>query len=529
MFGPVFWNELRLAGRQNRLHLFRWGVGLLLAVELLLLLPSPLLDLATQAASLRFLGLQQLVIVVLVTPLFTASAFTEERSRGTLALLLATYLTPWQIVLDKFLARVGQLLLLVLTCLPVLAVAAAFSDIAPGELLTAALDLFGPLLTLAAVGLLMSVVCRTAPAAALVTYLLLTAVVLMLVGVQSLPPGTLPAVAPAIRFAVYTCTVIVCLLLAGWRLPRVCFPVEKRSARHEALPETAEASSLQERPMLWKETYCAGWLRRLLAVRATPFVGWFIVSGLAVGFLLRLVPNGEVWWVALAAGVCVLGSTLAGVQGALTITGERDRQTWDMLLVAPLDEDVIIGDKVTATLTGAMLVLGTIAIPLVIVAVFSSAACLIAVVYLMVAALPLAWLLAPLGVVVAVRCSGTVRAVVLTVLLGLVHIAVVLGAPVAVFLGGWALRANRGGFTATEVAVHAISSSVIPWLGVWVALYLLRRHYVQMAETCLEEQRYPATPDAWRRTQLERAAPGSVPVRRSGFVGRGRLYDDTLP
>jgi ABC-type transport system involved in multi-copper enzyme maturation permease subunit len=76
----------------------------------------------------------QYLVVLLLTPALTAGALAEERERGTLPLLLATQLEGSHIVLGKLLSRVGQLVLLLLAGLPVLALLQLLGGVDPALL-----------------------------------------------------------------------------------------------------------------------------------------------------------------------------------------------------------------------------------------------------------------------------------------------------------------------------------------------------------------------------------------------------------
>jgi ABC-type transport system involved in multi-copper enzyme maturation permease subunit len=62
----------------------------------------------------------QFVAVILLTPAYTAGAIAEEKERKTLEFILITDLRDREIVLSKFLSRLANILLLVITGLPIL-------------------------------------------------------------------------------------------------------------------------------------------------------------------------------------------------------------------------------------------------------------------------------------------------------------------------------------------------------------------------------------------------------------------------
>ncbi len=61
----------------------------------------------------------QLIVTLLFTPAFTATAFTAEREERTFELVYSTLLSPFSIVFSKFLSSVGYLLLILVASAPV--------------------------------------------------------------------------------------------------------------------------------------------------------------------------------------------------------------------------------------------------------------------------------------------------------------------------------------------------------------------------------------------------------------------------
>src|SRR5262249_17426699 len=74
----------------------------------------------------------QLAIVLLVAPAATAGAICLDRARGTLSHLFATDLRDHEIVCGKLGARLAPVVALVVTAVPVLAIAALLGGIIPG-------------------------------------------------------------------------------------------------------------------------------------------------------------------------------------------------------------------------------------------------------------------------------------------------------------------------------------------------------------------------------------------------------------
>src|SRR5262249_23321626 len=113
----------------------------------------------------------QLLLIVLVTPGYTASAIADEKERRTLEALLATDLANHEIVLSKLLVRIGNLLLMLLTGLPILMLlhfmGGIDADLALGGFAAAMLTTA----SLGALGMVNSVCCRRPRDAIFYTYL----------------------------------------------------------------------------------------------------------------------------------------------------------------------------------------------------------------------------------------------------------------------------------------------------------------------------------------------------------------------
>jgi ABC-type transport system involved in multi-copper enzyme maturation permease subunit len=182
MLGPVLRQELRAGSRRPWLPVFRCIGGAWLAWQLVPFLeptrvPYPLGPGAYSLlypipATMMLCGLivQQLALVVLLTPALAAGALTDEKARGTLQLLLTTGLTPAAIVRDKWLGRAFQAGAPALLGLPLLAYLAADAELGPGTTLGLAFLWVGPLLALTAAGVLASTLCRTTTEALLLLY-----------------------------------------------------------------------------------------------------------------------------------------------------------------------------------------------------------------------------------------------------------------------------------------------------------------------------------------------------------------------
>lgn len=112
----------------------------------------------------------QYLIVLLVFPAFSSTAFSEERSAKTLDLLLVTTLRPVEIVLGKLLASATYCLLYVLASIPILSIAFLLGGIQLEETLLAYGVLLGLTLLVCMMGVAVSSLFTSSVRATVSTY-----------------------------------------------------------------------------------------------------------------------------------------------------------------------------------------------------------------------------------------------------------------------------------------------------------------------------------------------------------------------
>lgn len=124
-----------------------------------------------------------LVEVCLLTPTLTAGSIAGEKERQTYDLLIASLLSPWQIVWGKLAAALAFALLLILAVVPVMSLAFLFGGVSLAEVLIALVGLVTTAVFYAAVGLFWSSVMRSSLGA---TSFSLGSILLMLLGIPFL-------------------------------------------------------------------------------------------------------------------------------------------------------------------------------------------------------------------------------------------------------------------------------------------------------------------------------------------------------
>ncbi len=390
MVGPVFAGEMLRAGRRGRAHVLRWLFAGWLAVQFHFLIADYAV-IAAQPSTPRSeisafargvvdtLLAQEFMLLVLVTPAFAAGAVTDEKTRGTLQTLFTTHLSSAAIVLGKLCARAAQVGVIGLTPLPLIAVLGPYAGVTPEFLLVLfavmALLLFG----LSALSILASVWARQTRTAVLVSYAALAG--LWLVAPQVAGSGLVPALAPWLEafdplrplapaldaadpgeafrrlggFArVWGGVGVVCTALAVWRLrPAYVRQLQARPRGRFAVARLWPRPAPTLDVLAWKECYVGRrvplWLGLPLAFGLGAFVADLARQTPPATGRPRAAPEIAILmqsglWVLLALSLVV------GVRASGTITGERERQTWDGLLTAPLSNRELVRGKLRGIL-----------------------------------------------------------------------------------------------------------------------------------------------------------------------------------
>jgi ABC-type transport system involved in multi-copper enzyme maturation permease subunit len=344
---------------------------------------------------------QQMLLLVLVTPAFVAGAVTDEKRRGTLQYLLLTDLETRHIVLGKLLGRVAQVALVGLGGLPLFALLAGFGGVEPLSLLAAGAVLVVPLFGLGAATLLASVWCRQTRDAVLALYVAGGAGVLLVyllggpldylnptyVLAPAWGPSTLRDLPEAGRRLLWSvaCWGVVggaCVGLAIWRL-RPVYVRELESVRPGGRSwYSAERVPVSDEPVRWRERHVEGLapnptLRRVpqglgvalvstLTTASSLFILWYsLPRGTTVSALLRplmalnlpraaaLLPDAATGFLIQGVVALLLATLVVGIRCSGSVTGERERQTWEAVLLTPLSAKHMVRGKLWGVLSAS--------------------------------------------------------------------------------------------------------------------------------------------------------------------------------
>jgi hypothetical protein len=379
MIVPIFALELRQdRSRGRRFYLLPWAYAGLLALQVALAFweggaarpwsaPSPLSPGGTAPAG-GFAGLvgQHFLALLLLTPAVTATAFSSERAKGTLGQLLTTALTSAEVVLGKLLARLLRLLEVLLAGLPVLCVAGGYADL-PVVFFAALLALTALIaVSAASVGLVVAAWSKQASSGVLLTYavLALGAVAVVAAPLRVLHPywvleacwgdaegdvalGRLLAAALAWGTVAAAGLAVSVLSLRRAYSRQLGEPGQKRG---RAAPRRAPVG---DDPIRWKECHVEGLAPLRLLRRVPRHAGVLAVALLSAG--ASLVSLRAAWdpvapspalFVTQASASLVVAALIVTVRCAGAVAGERERQTWESLLLTPLDGPAYLGGRV---------------------------------------------------------------------------------------------------------------------------------------------------------------------------------------
>jgi ABC-type transport system involved in multi-copper enzyme maturation permease subunit len=423
MIGPVLSQEMLIGSRRNRVHVFRWLYAGWLILQLLWFYfqqsvfhvagidESPVIA----RVATRFLALfvaQQMILLTLITPTLAAGAITDEKNRGTLQYLLTTDLSSWHIIIGKLLARCAQVVLLALAGLPILCFIGVFGGLEPFALLVFCLVTLLPLVALGSATLLASVWTRQTRDAVLGLYVVggLSYALIRWVGgfwhlfdpLYVLEPAWGVVDAAAVKEVgrrLLLATLCwggigaTCLALAIWRLrPSYLRQLEGEGKAKKSHWWRIERAPVGDSPIQWKERHVEG-LSPITFLRRNP--RWM---GVAFVLLATVASSGLILWYHLAQGatlesqfqklirldidgvrrnflmaedgfqiqgvvVMLLASLVVGIRCSGAISGEREKQTWEALLLTPLSSRQLILGKLWGIMGASYIYLAAYAVP----------------------------------------------------------------------------------------------------------------------------------------------------------------------
>jgi hypothetical protein len=178
---PILLRQLRADFRKNRFFLSHLTCLSILGVTLIVMIANKTESQLSAAQVGRdlfnaFFLLMYLIILV-IFPAFSATAFAEERSSSTIDLLLTTTLRPTEIVWGKFLASTAYCMVYVIASIPLLSITFLFGGVSLSEVLWAYAILVGMTLFLSMLGVAISSCFGSAVRSTIAMYLCVAAAI----------------------------------------------------------------------------------------------------------------------------------------------------------------------------------------------------------------------------------------------------------------------------------------------------------------------------------------------------------------
>jgi ABC-type transport system involved in multi-copper enzyme maturation permease subunit len=362
---------------------------------------------------------QQLALILLVTPVFVAGAITDEKTRGTLQYLMTTDLASWHILVGKLLARVAQVALIGLAGVPLLCFVGVVGGLEPLTVVVLFLVTVMPLFAVGSATLLSTVWTKKTLEAVLVLMPVLLPASLAILFSDRIIGGNYPTVLdgryvmePAwgrtdlaglreLGRRLFAASLwwggmgSVCLALAVWRLrPAYLRQLHSTGKKRVAHWWNVGRTAISDSPVRWKEYYVDG-LAPLPVLRQVPrWVGFGLTFGVSlfaalfilwmnllprVGFrqLFETVARFDFVGLRNCFVECenefkILGlvslflfTLLVGIRCSGSVSGEREKLTWEALLLSPLSAKHLIRGKLWGIIGATYLYLLAYSIPVV--------------------------------------------------------------------------------------------------------------------------------------------------------------------
>ncbi len=305
-------------------------------------------------------SLVQYALAVLIIPLLGAGAIVDERRERSMGLLLLTELSYGQIVGGKVLARLGVVLLILLSNIPVLSLASILGGVELLDVARVFALTLGTSIMMTGVTVALSSALRSPVQVAIASYAWLAALLLSLFGLIALDPRYYWSWHPMVALAlsvweplqlggdvwvnagvnagvgVAACVAAALLLRASARRQRVMAPRVGVTGRAE---RPVDPGAVWSNPIAWR-----GWSRS-----GRPLV-WSLLSlsvGLGCALWALLIDENDLEPLLLigAPTVVVLFSLFAIATGSSAFAQEKREQTLDLLNLTFLTSWEIIWGK----------------------------------------------------------------------------------------------------------------------------------------------------------------------------------------
>ncbi len=315
----------------------------------------------------------EIAVLLLLLPGYAAQSFITERERNTLALLLTSPLGEERIAAGKLASVIGVMALILFATYPLIAVCLARGGVAPWEILAAGVGMLIATFIISSFALYFSLIAKTLFRAVIMTQMsmftiyiggmfamfMLTSAAILIVSLASIAaPGMQPTFAIIVAVAVVCMAIPLALLvpLGMFKLTAIKLRtigselVSARGYDQEVAfqfgQETVTEPINQPRSK-WNVPERGNaffWREKLSNAVASPFLAmpsWYVVA-ILVYHLCLVTPLQNGRWLVVAT-LCLL-SQMGGAYAARAFAGERENQTWDLLITTTCrNNDLLLG------------------------------------------------------------------------------------------------------------------------------------------------------------------------------------------
>ncbi len=272
---PLLARELTERAARPRTYAIRVGYGFVLYAIFVIAVQRLVGQAAADPTGLGGLGFGRELLhtlvelqcwgVLLLQPALMAGVITYERERDSLSLLILTGMSPWKIIMEKYLAGLLPMATLLLLALPLGALAMGYGGVSPQLLVAGACVVVAAWLLAGAFSLLCSAWCRTTVGAVLTAY----------VG------GGLLLLAPALIYSLAFRYILWGSNLSGVEVPGALWALWPPEAFSRILAWQQGAAALSTGGALWPATLLETWHHGLPLLGAAAIC--LLLSGLVLG------------------------------------------------------------------------------------------------------------------------------------------------------------------------------------------------------------------------------------------------------
>jgi ABC-type transport system involved in multi-copper enzyme maturation permease subunit len=353
ILGAVFEREVRFAPRSRGLFVARavYCGTLLAIIATCWLVVTGTQSITTAgdtarfgATLLRILAPLQMTLAVLAAAMTAAVSVSVEKDRRTLELLLLSRLSETELVLGKLAASLIRVLLLLISAIPIFALAGLFGGVTAAQLIRVFAVTTAASLAAASIATMVAFWKDTTfQAVAITAFVLVAWIACGEAAAAWFGPEVARQISPArVLFASLSPSgggMAAFLAMAGGLIIGT-----NRAAR--------PSRQVWTNPILWREICTRAYGRTIVVVR----LAWLLLFLAAVAGIAQAArsPRPDRLAVAVAVIPMALASLLAVTALAVTsITTERDRGSFDVLLVSDLEPEEFIWGKLVGVLVVA--------------------------------------------------------------------------------------------------------------------------------------------------------------------------------